>query len=127
MSRALPKFDPLSQSLFKPIPSPSGLGQGPALCLTALPTVLPLHIHTCMKYVCQYVFSLSHVRAQPCPTLCDPMLFCPWDYLGKNTGVGCHFLLQRTFLTQGSNPHLLHWEADSLPLCHLRSPFHCLT
>ena len=26
---------------------------------------------------------------------------------GKNTGVGCHFLLQRIFLTQGSNPGLL--------------------
>ena len=21
-------------------------------------------------------------------------LLCPWDFLGKNTGVGCHFLLQ---------------------------------
>ena len=32
----------------------------------------------------------------------------PWDFPGKNTGVGCHFLLQGTFLTQGSNPGLLH-------------------
>ena len=30
------------------------------------------------------------------------------DSPGKNTGVGCHFLLQRIFLTQGSNPGLLH-------------------
>ena len=30
------------------------------------------------------------------------------DFLGKNTGVGCHFLLQGIFLTQGSNPRLLH-------------------
>ena len=30
------------------------------------------------------------------------------DFPGKNTGVGCHFLLQRIFLTQGSNPDLLH-------------------
>ena len=29
-------------------------------------------------------------------------LLCPWDFLGKNTGVGCHFLLQGIFLTQGS-------------------------
>ena len=35
-------------------------------------------------------------------------LLCPWDSQGKNTGVGCHFLLQRIFLTQGSNLHLLH-------------------
>ena len=31
-----------------------------------------------------------------------------WDFPGKNTRVGCHFLLQGIFLTQGSNPHLLH-------------------
>ena len=30
---------------------------------------------------------------------------CPWHYPGKNTGVGCHFLLQGTFLTQGLNLH----------------------
>ena len=27
----------------------------------------------------------------------------------------CHFLFQGVFLTQGLNPHLLHWQADSLP------------
>ena len=35
---------------------------------------------------------------QSCPTLCNPIestrLHCPWDSPGKNTGVGCHFLLQ---------------------------------
>ena len=38
---------------------------------------------------------------QSCLTLCDPIdvwqptrLPCPWDSPGKNTGVGCHFLLQ---------------------------------
>ena len=35
-------------------------------------------------------------------------LLRPWDSPGKNTGVGCHFLLQGIFLTQGSNPGLLH-------------------
>ena len=35
-------------------------------------------------------------------------LLCPWDSPGKNTGVDCHSLLQRIFLTQGSNPSLLH-------------------
>ena len=30
------------------------------------------------------------------------------NYLGKNTGVDSHFLLQGIFLTQGSNPGLLH-------------------
>ena len=31
-----------------------------------------------------------------------------WDSSGKNTGVGCHALLQGIFPTQGSNPRLLH-------------------
>ena len=35
-------------------------------------------------------------------------LLCPWDFTGKNTGVGCHFLLQGIFPTQGSNLGLLH-------------------
>ena len=35
-------------------------------------------------------------------------LLCPWDSLGKNTGVGCYFLLQGIFLTQRSNLGLLH-------------------
>ena len=60
---------------------------------------------------------LSHV--------CDPMGCSPPGYSvpgifpGKNTGVGCCFLLQ------GLNWHLLHlplWQADSFPLCHLGSP-----
>ena len=46
-------------------------------------------------------------------------LLCPWDSPGKNTGVGCHSLLQGIFPTQGSNSHLfylLYQQADSLPL-----------
>ena len=31
-------------------------------------------------------------------------LLCPWDFPGKNTGVGCHFLLQGIFATHGLNP-----------------------
>ena len=59
------------------------------------------------------------VCAQLCPTLCSPMdcsmpgSFVHW-ISRKNTRVGCHFLLQGIFLIQGSNPHLLHWQADSL-------------
>ena len=50
----------------------------------------------------------------------------PWDFPGKNTGMGSHFLLQRILLTQGSNPHLLHGQADSLPLSYHRSPTNTL-
>ena len=43
-------------------------------------------------------------------------LLCPLDFSGKNTGVGCHFLLQGIFTTQGLKPCLLcllHQQADS--------------
>ena len=50
---------------------------------------------------------------QSCPTISNPRdvparLLCPWDSPGKNTGVGCHVLLQGIFPTQGSNPGLPH-------------------
>ena len=47
-------------------------------------------------------------------------LLCPWDSPGMNTGVGCHALLQGNL--SESNPSLLcvlHWQMDSLPLCHV--------
>ena len=45
-----------------------------------------------------------------------PCSLSPWDFLGKKTGVDYHFLLQRTFPTQGSNPCLLNWQVDFSPL-----------
>ena len=48
-------------------------------------------------------------------------LLCAWDFPGKNPGAGCHFLLQGTLPTQGSNPHplcLLHQHVDSIALSH---------
>ena len=63
-----------------------------------------------------------------CPTLCDPMDYSPPGssvhgvFPGKNTGVGCHFLLQGIFPDQGLNLHLLPWQVDSLLLNYLGSP-----
>ena len=79
-----------------------------------------MHTLSCSEYV-------SAILLRLCPTLCDPMgrLLCPWDSPGKNTGVGCHALLQGIFLTQGSNPHLLyllHWQVGSLPLVPPENP-----
>ena len=45
-------------------------------------------------------------------------LLCPWDSPGKNTGVGSHSLLQRIFLTQGSNLGLLHYSQILYHLGH---------
>ena len=69
--------------------------------------------------------------AQSSPTLCNPMtmatrLLCPWDSPGKNTGVGCHSLLQGIFLTQGSNLGLLHCRQILYSLSHQGSPFSTL-
>ena len=69
------------------------------------------------------------MSAQACPTLCDPMdCSSPGSSVHgifKNTRVGCHFLFQKIFPTQGTNPHRLHplhWEADSLALAPLGKP-----
>ena len=50
------------------------------------------------------------------------MLLHPWDFPGKSTGVGCHFLLQRIFPTQGSNLGLLHCRKMLYCLNHKGSP-----
>ena len=61
----------------------------------------------------------SHVRLFGTLWTIQPTrLLCPWDFPGKNTGVGCHFLLEGIFLTPGLNSRLPvspALEADSLP------------
>ena len=63
-----------------------------------------------------------HTSPQSCPTLWNrpksPTGSHPWNYPGKNTGVGCHFLFQGIFLTQGSNPGLLHCRQILYHLSH---------
>ena len=68
---------------------------------------------------------------QSCLTLCDPMdcslpgSSVHGDSLDKNTGAGCHALLQGSSLPRDQNPYpgiepgslsLLHWQVGSLPL-----------
>ena len=66
-----------------------------------------------VSFIQQYKSAMCSV-AKSCPTVCDPMdcrppvWFCPWDFLGKNTGVGGHFLLQQisrnyTYITSQLN------------------------
>ena len=65
---------------------------------------------------------------QSCPTLCNPMDCSPpgssalGDSPGKNTEVGCHFLLQQIFLTQGLNPDLPHCRQILYHLSYPGSP-----
>ena len=49
-------------------------------------------------------------------------LLCSWNSLGKNTGVGCHCLLQGIFLTQGSNLRLPNCRQILYQLSHQGSP-----
>ena len=63
---------------------------------------------------------------QSCPTLCDPMdtrLLHPWGFLGKSTGVGCHFLLQGIFPTKGSDPSLPHCRQMLYRLSYQGNPW----
>ena len=67
--------------------------------------------------------------AQLCPTVCDSMdCSLPDSSIhgnspGKNTGVGCHALLQGIFPTQELNPGLLHYRWILYHLCHQGSSF----
>ena len=60
-------------------------------------------LNICVCVSCSVVSdSLQPYRVYPA------RLLCPWDYPGKNTGVGSHSLLQGIFPTQGLNLALLH-------------------
>ena len=78
--------------------------------------------------------SLNIVALCVCPVMSNSLqplglqptrLLCLSNFPGKDTGVGCHFLLQRIFPTLGLNLHLLsllHQQVNSLPLSYLGTP-----
>ena len=63
-----------------------------------------------IKFPCSpvYIPLKFHPSYKQNTNLQSTRLLHPWNSPGKNTGVGCHFLLQGIFLTQGSNPGLPH-------------------
>ena len=77
---------------------------------------------------CKSSVKVKVLVAQLCPTLLRPRgleparLFCPWDSPSKNTGVGCHALLQGIFPAQGSNPGLLHCRQILYHLSNREAP-----
>ena len=90
-----------------------------ALCPHPLPTYSSSHTGPV------FVYMLNHIQLFATPLMVahqDPL---SWDSPGKNTGVGCHALLQGIFPTQGLKLHLLHGQVHSLPLSHLGSPWPC--
>ena len=66
--------------------------------------------------------SMSCLTFLRCHGVQPTRLLCPWYFPGKNTGMGCRFLLQGIFLTQGWSLGLLHWQVSSSPLSHQESP-----
>ena len=80
------------------------------------------------QLVIYYIICCCDLVARSCLNLLQPpglyltRLLYPWDFPGKNTGVGCCFLLQGIFPTHGSNLPRQHWQADTLPLNHQGSP-----
>ena len=73
--------------------------------------LLPPHsAETVLKVVCvELCVLVAKLRLTlAIPWTVTARLLCPWDSPGKNTGVGCHFLLQRIFPTRESIPGLLH-------------------
>ena len=76
-----------------------------------------------LKSVCCAVLSLSVLSDSLWPTSCSPPgSSVHGDSLSKNTGVGCHALLQVTFPTQSSNPSLPHCRQILYCLSHQGSP-----
>jgi len=102
-----------------------------SVCLSPFFLSLTLFLHS-SSYVFPQASKLScssHVRlfATPWGPLQPTRLLCPWDSPGKNTAVGCHFLLQGIFLTQGSNLcllRLLNWQVGCLPLVTTGKPMY---
>ena len=62
-----------------------------------------------------------------CRTLCNPVdrSLCPENSPGRNTGMGCHFLLQGIFPTQGWSLGLLHCRQMLYHLSHQGNPYQC--
>ena len=69
--------------------------------------------------MCACMLSRVQLFATPWIVACQdsPSIGFPRQEYGN----GFHFLLQRIFPTQGSNPCLLHWQADSLPLSQMEA------
>ena len=76
-------------------------------------------LHACV------VSHFSHVQLFATLWTVAPKLLCPWDFPGKNIGMGYHALLQWIFLIQGSNQNLLcllNWQVGSWPLAPALKP-----
>ena len=89
------------------------------MCISNCPLDIHLSSPNGQLMQCEYIHP-HLVRFLSTPW--TEFILCPWNFPGKNTGVGCHFLLQGIFLSQRLNLYLLrflHWQVNSLPLHRL--------
>ena len=100
-----------------------------SLLFTMMPRFVIAFLPRSKHLLFNYRLNKCHVLVtQSCPTLCHPVdCSLPGSSVHgtfplKNTGVGCHFLLQGLFPTQGSNPGLPHCRQILYQLSHNRSP-----
>ena len=93
-------------------------------CWYLLSAVHPQRLlHIYWYRIQSYICTLLH-----CSVVCDSLrphglqptrLLCPWDFPGKNTGVGSYSLLQGILPAQGANLGLLHCRQILYHLCHI--------
>ena len=113
-----------------PFPSPGDLpnpGIKPTSLMSPVLTGMSFTTSTTCKAPDLFMLCVCLV-SQSCPTACNPMDCNPpgssvhGDSPSKNTEVGCHFLLQGIFPTQGSNPGLPHYRQTLYCLSQQGSP-----
>ena len=115
MSYSKPPLAPCFHTMVYVFPYCSLNSSHALLPLLCPQSVLCVCLHCC-PVIGSSVPSLRPLGLQP------PRLLRPWDFPGKSTGVGCHFLLQGIFLTQGLNPGLPNCRQTLYPLSHQGSP-----
>ena len=110
-------------SLTQRWPSSPTSSQGhPSVCVSCSPLLVRTPVMLDQSPPCLRSRSVVSNCLQP-HGLQPARPLCPWDAPGKNTGVGCHFLAQRIFSSQGLNPGFLHCSWILYWLSHQGSHF----
>ena len=92
------------------------------LLLSILTNLLTIALRPWLCVAFQTEQSLTHAQLFAAPwTVAHPNPLS-WNFPGKDTGVGCHFLLHGLFPTQGLNPGLLHCRRMLYRLSYEGSP-----
>ena len=99
------------------------VGHSPCMCLNHTKCHSVVHTYTCVCAKSLQSWLTNSLR--PYGLACQAPLSV--GFSRQEYGVSCHAFLQGIFLTQGSNPrllHLLHWQVGSLLLTPPEKPIH---